>query len=95
MLFEISSAKINEVEDTCVWSLGTDGTFSVKDARCIIDSKILPSLAPSSVWDKNIPRKESISGGVSLRVDSGWGVGGGRLSKSEEGPEGRIKGEVL
>ncbi|GJY58579.1 RNA-directed DNA polymerase, eukaryota [Tanacetum coccineum] len=57
MLFEISSAEINEVEDTCVWSLGTDGTFSVKDARCIIDSKILPSLAPSTVWDKNIPRK--------------------------------------
>ncbi|GJX75034.1 RNA-directed DNA polymerase, eukaryota, reverse transcriptase zinc-binding domain protein [Tanacetum coccineum] len=42
-------AEINEVEDTCVWSLGTDGTFSVKDARCIIDSKIPPSLAPSTV----------------------------------------------
>ncbi|GJR37934.1 hypothetical protein Tco_1213618 [Tanacetum coccineum] len=46
MLFEISYAEINEVEDTCVWSLGTDETFSLKDARCIIDSKILPSLAP-------------------------------------------------
>ncbi|GJZ62759.1 RNA-directed DNA polymerase, eukaryota, reverse transcriptase zinc-binding domain protein [Tanacetum coccineum] len=41
--------KINEVEDTCVWSLGTDGTFSVKDARCIIDSNIFPSLAPSAI----------------------------------------------
>ncbi|GJX53578.1 RNA-directed DNA polymerase, eukaryota, reverse transcriptase zinc-binding domain protein [Tanacetum coccineum] len=60
MLFEISSAEINEVEDTCVWSLGTDGTFYVKDARCIIDSKILPSLAPTTVWDKNIPRKVNI-----------------------------------
>ncbi|GKB25381.1 hypothetical protein Tco_0864782, partial [Tanacetum coccineum] len=29
----------NEVEDTCVWPLVTDGTFSVNDARCIIDSK--------------------------------------------------------
>ncbi|GJW21645.1 RNA-directed DNA polymerase, eukaryota, reverse transcriptase zinc-binding domain protein [Tanacetum coccineum] len=57
MLFEISSAEINEVEDTCVWSLGTNGTFSVKDARCITDSKIFPSLAASIVWDKNIPRK--------------------------------------
>ncbi|GJV44754.1 RNA-directed DNA polymerase, eukaryota, reverse transcriptase zinc-binding domain protein [Tanacetum coccineum] len=57
MLFEISSAEINEVEDTCAWSLHTDGTFSVKDARCIIDSKMLPSLAPSTIWDKNIPRK--------------------------------------
>ncbi|GJY65370.1 hypothetical protein Tco_0467608 [Tanacetum coccineum] len=57
MLFEISSAEINEVEDTCLWSLGIDGTFSVKDARYIIDSKILSSLVPSTVWDKNIPRK--------------------------------------
>ncbi|GJY83425.1 hypothetical protein Tco_0496801 [Tanacetum coccineum] len=47
--------EINEVEDTFVWLLGTDGTFSVKDARCIIDSKILPSFAQSTVWDKNIP----------------------------------------
>ncbi|GKD69429.1 hypothetical protein Tco_1323519, partial [Tanacetum coccineum] len=49
MLFEISSAKINEVEDACVWSLGNDETFSVNDTRCIIDSKILPSFAPSTV----------------------------------------------
>ncbi|GJX77347.1 hypothetical protein Tco_0324158 [Tanacetum coccineum] len=48
ILFEISYAEINEVEDTCVWSLGTDRTFSVKDARCIIDSNILPSLALST-----------------------------------------------
>nr|GEW86379.1 RNA-directed DNA polymerase, eukaryota, reverse transcriptase zinc-binding domain protein [Tanacetum cinerariifolium] len=44
--------EINEVEDTCVWSLGTNESFSVKDARCIIDSNILPSLAPSLAWDK-------------------------------------------
>ncbi|GKC72396.1 RNA-directed DNA polymerase, eukaryota, partial [Tanacetum coccineum] len=60
ILFEISYAEINEGEDTCVWSLGTDGTFSVKDARCNIDSNILPSLAPSTVWDKNIPREVNI-----------------------------------
>ncbi|GKB53501.1 hypothetical protein Tco_0904254 [Tanacetum coccineum] len=60
MLFEISFAEINKVEETYVWSLGIDETFSVKDARCIIDSKILPSLAPSTVWDKNIPRKVNI-----------------------------------
>ncbi|GKA91923.1 putative pentatricopeptide repeat-containing protein [Tanacetum coccineum] len=59
ILFEISSADINEVEDTCVWSLGTDETFSVKDARCIIDLKIPPSLTPT-FWDKNIPRKVNI-----------------------------------
>ncbi|GJX47458.1 RNA-directed DNA polymerase, eukaryota, reverse transcriptase zinc-binding domain protein, partial [Tanacetum coccineum] len=53
-------AEINEVEDTCVWSLGTDGTFSIKVARCIIDSKIIPYLASSTVWDKNIHQKINI-----------------------------------
>ncbi|GKD18531.1 hypothetical protein Tco_1207689, partial [Tanacetum coccineum] len=53
----IKSAKIEEVEDTCVWLLGTDGTVSIKDARYIIDSKILQYLAPSTIWDKNIPQK--------------------------------------
>ncbi|GJY58216.1 RNA-directed DNA polymerase, eukaryota, partial [Tanacetum coccineum] len=57
MHFEISFVEINEVEDTCVWLLGTDGTVSIKDARYIIDSKILQYLAPSTVWDKNIPQK--------------------------------------
>ncbi|GJX74801.1 hypothetical protein Tco_0313396 [Tanacetum coccineum] len=56
-IYNVSSTEINEVEDTCVWLLGTDGNFYVKDARRIIDLKILPSLAPSTVWDKNIPRK--------------------------------------
>nr|GEZ60532.1 reverse transcriptase domain-containing protein [Tanacetum cinerariifolium] len=60
MLFEISFVEINEVEDTCVLSLRIEGTFFVKDARCIISSKILPSLAPSTIWDKNIPRKVNI-----------------------------------
>nr|GEV86331.1 SOSS complex subunit B homolog [Tanacetum cinerariifolium] len=52
---QLHSEEINEVKDTCVWSLGTDGTFSVKDARCIIDSN--PSSAPSTILDKNISRK--------------------------------------
>nr|GEV19890.1 RNA-directed DNA polymerase, eukaryota [Tanacetum cinerariifolium] len=60
MLFEITYAEISEVEYTCIGWLGIDETFFVKDARCIIDSKILPSLAPSTVWDKNIPRKVNI-----------------------------------
>ncbi|GKC56950.1 RNA-directed DNA polymerase, eukaryota [Tanacetum coccineum] len=47
-------------EDTCVWSLGPKGTFTVKDARTIIDQKTLPSLAPSNTWDKTIPRKVNI-----------------------------------
>ncbi|GJX06075.1 RNA-directed DNA polymerase, eukaryota, reverse transcriptase zinc-binding domain protein, partial [Tanacetum coccineum] len=36
------------------------GTFTVKDARNIIDQKTLPSLAPSTTWDKTIPRKVNI-----------------------------------
>ncbi|GJU76062.1 RNA-directed DNA polymerase, eukaryota, reverse transcriptase zinc-binding domain protein [Tanacetum coccineum] len=60
MLVEISYTETNEVEDTFVWSLGTDGSFSIKDARFTIDSKILPSLAPSTVWYKNIPQKVNI-----------------------------------
>ncbi|GJU36868.1 RNA-directed DNA polymerase, eukaryota [Tanacetum coccineum] len=60
MLVEISYTETNEVEDTFVWSLGTDGSFSIKDARFTIDSKILPSLAPSTVWDKNIPQKVNL-----------------------------------
>ncbi|GKA90122.1 hypothetical protein Tco_0811934 [Tanacetum coccineum] len=65
-----SSTEINEVEDTCVWSLGNDRTFSVKDARCIIDSKILPFLAPSTVWDKNIPRKAISCPSCNSKVES-------------------------
>nr|GFA01324.1 RNA-directed DNA polymerase, eukaryota [Tanacetum cinerariifolium] len=46
-------------EDTCVWSLGPKGTFTVKDARNLIDQKSLPSL-PSTTWEKSIPRKVNI-----------------------------------
>ncbi|GJT33969.1 RNA-directed DNA polymerase, eukaryota, reverse transcriptase zinc-binding domain protein [Tanacetum coccineum] len=46
-------------EDTCVWNLCPNGTFTVKDARNIIDQKTLPSL-PSTSWDKIIPRKVNI-----------------------------------
>nr|GEY37988.1 RNA-directed DNA polymerase, eukaryota, reverse transcriptase zinc-binding domain protein [Tanacetum cinerariifolium] len=46
-------------EDTCVWNLGPNGTFTVKDARNIIDQKTLTSL-PSTSWDKIIPRKVNI-----------------------------------
>ncbi|GJW01256.1 putative RNA-directed DNA polymerase, eukaryota, reverse transcriptase zinc-binding domain protein [Tanacetum coccineum] len=60
MLNEIGQVNIEVSEDTCVWSLGPKGTFTVKDARNIIDQKTLPSLAPSTTWDKTIPRKVNI-----------------------------------
>ncbi|GJW62692.1 hypothetical protein Tco_0112027 [Tanacetum coccineum] len=56
MLNEIDHLNIVASEDTCVWNLGPNGTFTVKDARNIIDQKTLPSL-PSTSWDKIIPRK--------------------------------------
>ncbi|GKD61016.1 putative RNA-directed DNA polymerase, eukaryota, reverse transcriptase zinc-binding domain protein [Tanacetum coccineum] len=60
MLNEIGQVNIEVSEDTCVWSLGPKGTFIVKDACNIIDQKTLPSLAPSTTWDKTIPRKVNI-----------------------------------
>ncbi|GKC46872.1 hypothetical protein Tco_1064594 [Tanacetum coccineum] len=54
MLNEISQVNIEVSEDTCVWSLGPKGTFTVKDARNLIDQKSLPSL-PSTTWEKSIP----------------------------------------
>ncbi|GJZ52885.1 hypothetical protein Tco_0607770 [Tanacetum coccineum] len=54
MLNEIGQVNIEVSEDTCVWSLGPKGTFTVKDARNLIDQKSLPSL-PSTTWEKSIP----------------------------------------
>ncbi|GJW65591.1 retrovirus-related pol polyprotein from transposon TNT 1-94 [Tanacetum coccineum] len=59
LLNEIGQLNIVASEDTCVWNLGPNGTFTVKDARNIIDQKTLPSL-PSTSWDKIIPRKVNI-----------------------------------
>ncbi|GKC10181.1 hypothetical protein Tco_1001791 [Tanacetum coccineum] len=56
MLNEIGQLNIVASQDTCVWNLGPNGTFTVKDAHNIIDQKTLPSL-PSTSWDKIIPRK--------------------------------------
>ncbi|GJU38350.1 RNA-directed DNA polymerase, eukaryota, reverse transcriptase zinc-binding domain protein [Tanacetum coccineum] len=47
-------------KDTCTWSLGRNGTFTVKDARYRIDQNILPTLAHTTTWDKSIPRKVNV-----------------------------------
>ncbi|GKC45235.1 RNA-directed DNA polymerase, eukaryota, reverse transcriptase zinc-binding domain protein [Tanacetum coccineum] len=52
----IGQLNIVASEDTCVWNLNPNGTFTVKDARNILDQKTLPFL-PSTSWDKIIPRK--------------------------------------
>ncbi|GJU34799.1 hypothetical protein Tco_1183153 [Tanacetum coccineum] len=58
MLNEIGQLNIVASEDTCVWNLGPNGTFTVKDAHNIIDQKTIPSF-PSTSWDKIIPRKKA------------------------------------
>ncbi|GJX47702.1 RNA-directed DNA polymerase, eukaryota, reverse transcriptase zinc-binding domain protein [Tanacetum coccineum] len=52
--------KTHEEFYTCTWSLGPNGTFTVKDARYRIDQNILPTLAHATTWDKSIPRKVNV-----------------------------------
>ncbi|GJU92744.1 hypothetical protein Tco_1317500 [Tanacetum coccineum] len=42
MLNEIGDVNIEVAEDTCYWSLGSNGVYTVKEARQIIDLKTLP-----------------------------------------------------
>nr|GEY64202.1 RNA-directed DNA polymerase, eukaryota, reverse transcriptase zinc-binding domain protein [Tanacetum cinerariifolium] len=60
LLLEISQIDISVDEDTCTWVLSNDDTFSVKSARRLIDSKLLPSIPTPTVWDKFLPRKVNI-----------------------------------
>ncbi|GKA84791.1 RNA-directed DNA polymerase, eukaryota, reverse transcriptase zinc-binding domain protein, partial [Tanacetum coccineum] len=55
----VGEAPLSISEDTCVWNLGPNNTFTVKDAHNIVDQKTLPSL-PSTPWDKIIPRKKLV-----------------------------------
>nr|GEU90857.1 protein-tyrosine sulfotransferase-like [Tanacetum cinerariifolium] len=59
LLLEISQIDISVDEETCTWVLSNDGTFSVKSARRLIDSKLLSSISTPTVWDKFLPRKVS------------------------------------
>nr|GFA67938.1 RNA-directed DNA polymerase, eukaryota [Tanacetum cinerariifolium] len=59
ILNEIGQLNIVASEDICVWNLGPNATFTIKDARNIIDQKTLPYL-PFTSWDKIIPRKVNI-----------------------------------
>ncbi|GJT84697.1 hypothetical protein Tco_1066414 [Tanacetum coccineum] len=60
LLIEIIRVDISTVGDTCIWCLAKDDIFSVKEARRVIDDKILPSLATSTSWDKTLPRKSDV-----------------------------------
>nr|GEX75409.1 putative ribonuclease H protein At1g65750 family [Tanacetum cinerariifolium] len=60
MLNEIGDVNIEVTEDTCYWSLGSNGIYTVKEARKIIDLKTLPLLDLQSTWDKVLPRTVNI-----------------------------------
>nr|GEV53794.1 hypothetical protein [Tanacetum cinerariifolium] len=60
MLNEIGDVNIEVAEDTCYWSLGSNGIYTVKEAQKIIDLKTLPSLDLQSTWDKVLPQKVNI-----------------------------------
>nr|GEY48770.1 hypothetical protein [Tanacetum cinerariifolium] len=60
LLLKISQIDISVDEDTCTWVLSNDGTFSVKSARRLIDSKLLLSIPTPTVWDKFLLRKVNI-----------------------------------
>nr|GEU41504.1 reverse transcriptase domain, reverse transcriptase zinc-binding domain protein [Tanacetum cinerariifolium] len=44
MLNEIGDVNIEVVEDTCYWSLGSNGIYTAKEARQIIDLRLSPRL---------------------------------------------------
>ncbi|GKC67194.1 RNA-directed DNA polymerase, eukaryota [Tanacetum coccineum] len=60
MLLEISQVDLNAVDNHCVWTMAKDDNFSVRESRRIIDSKLLPSLVPSTSWDRKLMRKVNI-----------------------------------
>nr|GEX23007.1 ribonuclease H-like domain-containing protein [Tanacetum cinerariifolium] len=60
MILKISQVDLNAVDDHCVWTMAKDGILSVGESRRIIDFKLLPSLVPSTSWDKKLSRKVNI-----------------------------------
>ncbi|GKC24851.1 RNA-directed DNA polymerase, eukaryota, reverse transcriptase zinc-binding domain protein [Tanacetum coccineum] len=60
LLMEIRQIDLSVDEDTCNWSLADDGIFSVRSSQRLIDSKLLPSILPSTSWDNILPRKVNI-----------------------------------
>ncbi|GJS94794.1 RNA-directed DNA polymerase, eukaryota, reverse transcriptase zinc-binding domain protein [Tanacetum coccineum] len=50
-LFYVDDVNLSTVRDICIRSLANDDIFSIKEARRVIDDKILPSLATLTSWD--------------------------------------------
>ncbi|GKA89227.1 RNA-directed DNA polymerase, eukaryota [Tanacetum coccineum] len=60
LLSEIGNMVLAPHSDSCVWSLASDGVFSVGITRRYIDDHLLPSLEPLTTWVNILPRKVNI-----------------------------------
>nr|GEY74730.1 RNA-directed DNA polymerase, eukaryota, reverse transcriptase zinc-binding domain protein [Tanacetum cinerariifolium] len=60
LISDIEDVDLNIEEDSCMWALTSDDSFSVGDTRCLIDAKLLPSSTTPTSWDKALPRKVNI-----------------------------------
>ncbi|XP_071694571.1 uncharacterized protein [Rutidosis leptorrhynchoides] len=57
---EIEQIQFHDREDTWIWGLSPEGTFSVKSAQDCIDFNLLPSNQSTTTWYKFLPRKVNI-----------------------------------
>nr|GEY98525.1 RNA-directed DNA polymerase, eukaryota [Tanacetum cinerariifolium] len=57
LISNIEDVDLNMEEDSCVWVLSFNGSFSVGDTRCLIDAKLFPSSTTPTYWDKVLPWK--------------------------------------
>nr|GEY40143.1 RNA-directed DNA polymerase, eukaryota, reverse transcriptase zinc-binding domain protein [Tanacetum cinerariifolium] len=56
LIYDIDDVDLNMEEDSCMWALSYDGSFSIGDTRCLIDAKLLPSSTTPTSWDKVLSR---------------------------------------
>ncbi|GKE90357.1 hypothetical protein Tco_1567832, partial [Tanacetum coccineum] len=61
LLVEIGNIEVTLESNACVWSLAKDAMFSVGVTRQFLDDRFLPSLVPSTIWEKMLPRKVNIT----------------------------------
>nr|GEU90471.1 hypothetical protein [Tanacetum cinerariifolium] len=59
-LYRLDQDKDCLIIDHMLMVLSNDGTFAVKSARRLIDSKLLPFILTPTVWDKFLPQKVNI-----------------------------------
>nr|GEU98378.1 RNA-directed DNA polymerase, eukaryota, reverse transcriptase zinc-binding domain protein [Tanacetum cinerariifolium] len=60
MVVEMENDSLSNQPDSWHWNIDPDGIFSMNTTRNHIDDCLLPSLSPSSMWSKFLPRKVNI-----------------------------------